>query len=255
MPLDPKSEAGRLRAIEIQFRQQVAFEKAFEVQLAKEFNKTALEASESYIQTNLFDGAMTQHTIRLDGIIKGSLDATWSFFGDISLAEIGQLSAFGLPLGTRDVFRSAQKFYVDTIGARRVTQVSTTTRKLIAKVISTGQRESLAIHDIAKLISKKTGGSIGRKRALRIARTETHSAAVASDFEAVKSTGLQFEKEWLTFLDGRTRNHHKSADGQVRRKEQPFDVDGQELMYPGDPAGRASNIINCRCQALYNIIR
>ena len=29
--------------------------------------------------------------------------------------------------------------------------------------------------------------------------------------------------------------------------DEPFEVDGEQLMYPGDPAGSAGNIINCQC--------
>jgi hypothetical protein len=27
----------------------------------------------------------------------------------------------------------------------------------------------------------------------------------------------------------------------------PFDIGGEALMYPGDPAGSAGQVINCRC--------
>jgi hypothetical protein len=29
--------------------------------------------------------------------------------------------------------------------------------------------------------------------------------------------------------------------------DQAFEVGGEMLMYPGDPAGSAGNVINCRC--------
>ena len=37
------------------------------------------------------------------------------------------------------------------------------------------------------------------------------------------------------------------ADGQVRAIGDTFDVDGEQLAYPGDPSGSAGNVINCRC--------
>jgi len=33
--------------------------------------------------------------------------------------------------------------------------------------------------------------------------------------------------------------------------EEPFDVDGEDLQYPGDPAGSAGNTINCLCSMTY----
>jgi hypothetical protein len=37
------------------------------------------------------------------------------------------------------------------------------------------------------------------------------------------------------------------ADGQVRKANEPFDVGGEELMYPRDPSGSPENTINCHC--------
>ncbi len=33
--------------------------------------------------------------------------------------------------------------------------------------------------------------------------------------------------------------------------DEAFDVGGEQLMYPGDPAGSAGNICNCRCTVIY----
>ena len=54
-------------------------------------------------------------------------------------------------------------------------------------------------------------------------------------------------KEWVSVDDNRTREAHHHADGQVVPLDEPFIVDGEELMYPGDINGSASNVINCRC--------
>jgi uncharacterized protein with gpF-like domain len=43
---------------------------------------------------------------------------------------------------------------------------------------------------------------------------------------------------------------HLAADGQVQDIDEPFDVGGEQLMYPGDPAGSPGNTINCRCTVL-----
>lgn len=57
-------------------------------------------------------------------------------------------------------------------------------------------------------------------------------------------------KEWLATPGGRTRDAHAAASGQQRPINEPFSVGGQALMYPGDPAGRLDNVIQCRCQSL-----
>jgi hypothetical protein len=40
---------------------------------------------------------------------------------------------------------------------------------------------------------------------------------------------------------------HLMAHGQVVNVDQPFDVGGEELMFPRDPSGSAENTINCHC--------
>jgi hypothetical protein len=61
-------------------------------------------------------------------------------------------------------------------------------------------------------------------------------------------------KGWLAALDGRERDAHRQAHIDYTEKgvglEEPFIVSGEALMYPGDEAGSAGNIINCRCSVV-----
>lgn len=52
---------------------------------------------------------------------------------------------------------------------------------------------------------------------------------------------------WSTMLDERVRHAHQEAEGQERRVDQPFDVMGEQLRFPGDTSLGASlgNVINC----------
>ena len=63
------------------------------------------------------------------------------------------------------------------------------------------------------------------------------------------------KKEWAAILDEKTRFSHASADGQVQGLNEPYIVNGEYLMYPGDTSMGASleNIINCRCSSLYGV--
>jgi len=56
-------------------------------------------------------------------------------------------------------------------------------------------------------------------------------------------------KEWRAVLDSKTRPAHVVADGQVKKINEPFEVDNELLMYPSDSSLGASieNTINCRC--------
>lgn len=86
--------------------------------------------------------------------------------------------------------------------------------------------------------------------ALRIARTETHRVQVESTFDSMKhaeNIGVKFKKRWLSTLDRNTRDSHQSLDGEEVGLDEKF---SNGLLYPGDPAGEPSEIINCRCEMI-----
>jgi uncharacterized protein with gpF-like domain len=66
-------------------------------------------------------------------------------------------------------------------------------------------------------------------------------------------------KQWLSTRDDRTRQppgsefDHAAADGQEVGLEEPFNVSGESLMFPGDTSMGASagNTIQCRCTLTY----
>ena len=75
-------------------------------------------------------------------------------------------------------------------------------------------------------------------RALERAGQERKAAA------AKVVPGLQ--KQWIYgHSPRRPRLTHVAADGQVRDVGEPFDIAGEKLMYPRDPAGSPENTINC----------
>ena len=104
-----------------------------------------------------------------------------------------------------------------------------------------------------------------RYRIERIARTEVIGASNWSTHagagEAATEMGLDLVKEWIATRDERTRDmiddefDHRAMDGKLRRMDQPFMVPStfgsEPLQFPGDPAGSAGNIINCRCTIAY----
>ncbi len=90
----------------------------------------------------------------------------------------------------------------------------------------------------------------GAWQAIRVARTEGHrarEAGTAQVYGDAAGMGVVLKKQWLAASDERVRDSHADADGQEVEPDEPFVVNGEELMYPGDPAGSAENVINCRC--------
>ncbi len=60
-------------------------------------------------------------------------------------------------------------------------------------------------------------------------------------------------KAWSPTLDDRTRPEHAAMDGsEPIGMDELFDVGGEMLDRPGDPAGSPENTISCRCVCTYS---
>ena len=120
-------------------------------------------------------------------------------------------------------------------------------KKRIANNISRGIAFSDSYENIARNI--RNDSKVGFNKAMRITRTEGHRVHIESAFDAMKeaqSKGADIVKQWNAQLDGKTRPHHRKLDGQIRELDEPFEIDGMEVMYPS-AFGRPEEDINCRC--------
>lgn len=133
--------------------------------------------------------------------------------------------------------------------------------KSIGPLIADRLRQELnaglsAGESISKLQERvETAMDVGESRGETIARTEVHGAAMQAGHEtagALDASGTPLRKVWLATLDDRVRDAHADADGQEVGYDEPFNVDGEDLDYPGDPSGSAENVANCRCDVLYD---
>jgi len=101
---------------------------------------------------------------------------------------------------------------------------------------------------ISQLATRIRGVTQGcRRQAIRIARTECiralNQGKMLSYYEA-QEMGIPLQKRWRSIPDERTRESHVHLDYETVELENPF---SNGLMYPCDPNGDASEIINCRC--------
>ena len=91
---------------------------------------------------------------------------------------------------------------------------------------------------------------IGFNKAVRIARTEGHRIQCSAAMDVMrnaKDMGADVVKQWDATLDGKTRPSHRKVDGEICEVDEPF---SNGLDFPGDPAGGAAEVVNCRCALL-----
>lgn len=139
-------------------------------------------------------------------------------------------------------------------------------KKLIAKGKDVrwqkGQIQSVAmqsvlqgesIPDISKRIAR-TMGEVNHKSTIRYARTAMTGVQNAGRQDAYREAadmGVKLDRQWIAILDMRTRHEHRILDGQTAKIDEPFKVEGEEIMFPGDPACADPGLIwNCRCTTI-----
>lgn len=134
---------------------------------------------------------------------------------------------------------------------QKITWITNTTKEVyiatVQRVVEQAGRDGLSIWNTAKQIQREIGYS-NQYRAERIARTEIIKASNLGTLEGGKNAGIPTRKEWLPIVDSNSREDHAAMAGSPPiDNDQPFNVGGVEMMYPGDEAGGAEHVINCRC--------
>jgi uncharacterized protein with gpF-like domain len=146
----------------------------------------------------------------------------------------------------------------------RITSVKDSYIEYIRELIASGFSEGKDIRQITKEILKLVNRrDFYRYQAMRIARTETTTAANQGAVTAGRVTGVVMDKIWISALDARTRrlpdDRFDHAEMHLKKVplDEPFKVPskfGIELLqYPGaqktqsGAESSAGNVINCRC--------
>jgi uncharacterized protein with gpF-like domain len=243
------SRMDRRRELAIRLRLSAQLERSYARRYRALFNKYAKAAAQGY----------------KDGKRRGAITALGEFTKDLRPIVYANIIAAANLIGRRtmDAFGKARKeapsefeaaivAYLTRYGMTKVTGIYDTTAESILDAILAGELDGEPVATIARRIQAATGGAVARNRALTIAITETHSASTYASQEAAKATGLTLEKEWVSAEDSRTRPTHIEADGQRVGMDEPFNVGGYELQYPGDPSGPPEETIRCRCIEIYH---
>lgn len=119
-------------------------------------------------------------------------------------------------------------------------------KKTISSEITRGISTAMSYSEIARNVNNAS--QIGLNRAKRIARTEggrIQNKAAMDTMRKARAIGADVVKRWSAALDARTRDSHARIDGEVKEVEEKF---SNGLMYPKDPSGGASEVVNCRCK-------
>lgn len=170
--------------------------------------------------------------------------------------EAGRQLGLELPFDPQDPLLHDQLQRTRNLMVRTPDEVYRQIISVLGETISAGgtvQDQVAAVRHVLDV----TGTENWPARAKTVAVTEVHRAwnfgALAASMRIQRSEAtVDILKRWEARDDSKTRPAHNRADGQTVMIYQPFIVDREPLMMPGDPGGRPDNVINCRCKPLFS---
>lgn len=122
-------------------------------------------------------------------------------------------------------------------------------KKHINSAITQGILQGESIDKISQRLAA-TVTDMSHTSAIRNARTMTTSAQNGGRIDSYKRAegmGIKMLQVWMATLDSRTRHEHRQLDGQKRKVGEAFEVEGEKIFFPGDPAADPALVYNCRC--------
>ena len=127
-------------------------------------------------------------------------------------------------------------------------------KQRIQSVMLQGILQGESIPNLTKRLEAVTDGE--HAAAIRNARTMAtgvQNAGRIDAYQRANDMGIRTRKTWVATLDERTRYAHRELDGQTVDIDEPFEVDGEKIMFPGDPDADGSMVYNCRCTMISQI--
>lgn len=123
-------------------------------------------------------------------------------------------------------------------------------KKIVKSEISRGLANGSTYNEIARNLSMVTNEDL--YKSTRIVRTECARVSTEAKLESIREMnkkGADLVKQWDSTLDNKTRDTHARLDQQYAEVDEPFKVDGYEVMGPGMFSNPKQDC-NCRCVLL-----
>lgn len=247
------------RELAVQLRLVAGYERSMAATMRQELDRVLREVADAIEANGQIAIPLDAHQQRTQRIFRSTYAVVMPEFGDRILNAAGKSRAIARMLRRKDArgeFERRIQSYLAASGARAVVAAKTTQDQIRAAIVA-ADAAGLSQAELARQIRRGVPDLPGigfwspQVRSQIIARTEVHTASTSASEEAAKATGVVERKEWVSAEDDRTREDHSEADGQVVGLDESFEVGGERLAFPGEPAGPPAQVINCRCVVAY----
>lgn len=161
----------------------------------------------------------------------------------------------GIGADFEDVFLKKLPKHIKKVTAPKLKKLNIRSYAIVSNDIQRAIDDGTSIDDLADYIREYIPATY-KNRERAIARTETCEAQGYSGREAALYTGLDMTKSWLAWIDDKTRTGHAEYNGETTSMDEPYVIDGDQMMYPGDSTlgAGAGNLVNCRCTETYQVL-
>ncbi len=153
---------------------------------------------------------------------------------EIAKAQVGKKTAL-------DEMIASKVAAYTSVRANKIVEINRTVKKRIASELQAGIVAGETTLQLSERV--KSVFNAASSRAITIARTESAGAVNGGSNLYYREAGI-VKKRWITAGDELVRESHREVNGEVVLTADHF---SNGLSYPGDQAGQAEDIINCRC--------
>lgn len=215
------------------------FQIRYEMLYHPKINKELKEQVKTYVKyrDTVYIRSGGLYTVLLD--LYKTVGSAWAY----QTRSVQRVQKGGGQMGFSDRIVSFMQRYFGFDLLNDAEGITQTTIRLIQEVLSEAAIEGWSFDEI---VSKLEAPDFTAIRARLIARTETVGAANAASLVNAKDSGAT-SKIWISARDSRVRMHHAEVNQTIIPIDAKFNVGGYQMSYPGDKAGGASEVCNCRC--------
>ena len=242
------------------------YHKSYEKRAYKELKKAFKKWNEKVFAIDFNENTIKQQ-LMLNVDSKDMFEAYQTIYYNIGMLHSSRVGRFINKELTKSftmadfmlLFERDLPMFLQQYGITRIQQVHQTYLDTIFKMFNDRLTDGKTLKETTDEVYKiMRSPRFYRWEAERIARTETTGAANYSAVKTGDVSGFVMQKRWISAIDVRTRTHlvgdfdHRKMNGtRVGLKENFIfnkeTLNEDALGYPGDPKGRAGNVINCRC--------
>jgi hypothetical protein len=127
--------------------------------------------------------------------------------------------------------------------SKKMEMVNSVTKSIIENAIN-DMSEKTHEDFVAHLDATLTNSAAARIKT--ISRTEVAGSFNSGMIAAAKAGGFT-RKQWVSLSSENSRHSHAGLPVEVIGIDEPFNLDGKAISYPGDVDGSVEDVINCRC--------